>query len=152
MLQYWDANLFLYRLNRDVQYAPAINHLYTLALSSEHPIVTSELSIVEVAFTARERLNPDFRSEALAEINELLFAAPIVRMVPIDSALLEEARELVRRAAFARRQGGLQAADAIHLAAAARADASVFFTGDDRLRRAPRVIDIPMQEPSADWP
>lgn len=152
MLQYWDANLFLYRLNRDVQYAPAIDHLYTLALSGEHPIVTSEISIVEVAFTARERLNPDFRGGALAEISELLFAASIVRMVPIDTALLQEARELVRRAAFARSQGGLQAADAIHLAAAVRANASVFFTEDDRLLRAPRVIDIPMQMPSVAWP
>lgn len=152
MLQYWDANLFLYRINRDAQHSYILDSLYRLAESGEHPIVTSELSIVEVAFAERERLDPAIRDGVLAEIDALLHSSPAVELIPIDADLLGEARELVRRAAFARGEGGLQAADAIHLAAAARANASVFFTWDSRLLRAPKVIEVPLQEPSVDWP
>ena len=152
MLQYWDANLFLYRINHDARHSHILDNLYRLAESGEHPIVTSELSVVEVAFAERERLEPTIRDGVLAEIDALLHSSPAVELIPIDADLLEEARELVRRAAFARGEGGLQAADAIHLAAAARANAGIFFTWDGRLLRAPKVIEIPLQEPSVDWP
>ena len=151
MLQYWDANLFLYRINSDNENSRVVGNLYELARSGEHPIATSEISVVEVAFAERERRDPTIRDGVLAEINALLYSSPAVELIPIDAGLLEEARELVRRAAFARGTGGLQAADAIHLAAAARANAGVFFTYDDRLLRAPRVIEVPLQKPAAGW-
>ena len=152
MRQYWDANLFLLRLNDHVQSAPTIDYLFGLAQSGAHPILTSEISVVEVAYVAREQIEPAIRGDTLAAIDALLFDSQGVELIPIDTELLREARDLAREAAFDSARRGLQAADAIHLAAALRGRADVFFTFDTRLLDAEAVRGLPLKEPTLGWP
>lgn len=152
MRQYWDANLFLLRLNDHAERAPTIDYLFGLAQFGVHPILTSEISVVEVAYTAREQIEPAVRGDTLAAIDALLFGSQGVELIPIDAELLQEARDLVREAAFDSARRSLQAADAIHLAAAIRGRADVFFTFDARLLDAKVIRGVPLNEPTLDWP
>lgn len=152
MRQYWDANLFLLRLNDHAVHAPTIDYLFGLAQSGAHPILTSEISVVEVAYAAREQIEPAVRGDTLAAIDALLFGSQGVELIPIDAELLREARDLVREAAFDSARRSLQAADAIHLAAALRGRADVFFTFDTRLLDAEAVRGLPLKEPTLGWP
>lgn len=152
MRQYWDANLFLLRLNDYVEHAPTIDYLFGLAQSGTHPILTSEISVVEVAYAAREQIEPAIRGDTLAAIDALLSEAQGVELIPIDAELLREARDLAREAAFDSARRGLHAADAIHLAAAIRGSADVFFTFDTRLLDAKVIRGMPLNEPTQGWP
>lgn len=152
MRQYWDANLFLLRLNDHAEHAPTIDYLFGLAQSGAHPILTSEISVVEVAYAAREQIEPAIRGDTLAAIDALLFGSQGVELIPIDTELLREARDLAREATFDGARRGLQAADAIHLAAAIRGRADVFFTFDARLLDAKVVRGLPLNEPTPGWP
>lgn len=84
---------------------------------------TSELSRLECRTKPMRDSNP-----ALLAQYDALFAAARIEIVPLSTAVIDRATSL--RAAY-----GFKSPDALHLAAAIESGASVFITGDERLKR-----------------
>lgn len=90
-------------------------------------LATSRLSLLE----CRSRPLRDGDEAPLAAYDSF-FRSPSLRIVELDAAVID-------RATAFRAKYGLKAPDALHLASAAVAGASVFLTGDAALRRCAEV-------------
>lgn len=140
---YWDANVFLSYINGDVDRLPDIDAL--LAKSGvEFQIVTSALSIVEVAFGKIEQDGRALDEETEAKINALWEPPSPIQLAEFYPLLAHEARALIRQAVP--RGWALKPADAMHLATARRLSATAFHTYDD-LERFQELIGILIEAP-----
>jgi uncharacterized protein len=120
---YADANVII----RFVEGEPTSRQPIQQRLKGENPILTSRLSRLECRCAP-----PRDNNAELLGLYDTFFSAADLRMIEIDVRVIDEATAI--RAAF-----GLTTPDAIHLAAAIIAHASVFLTGDKRLARFNRL-------------
>lgn len=130
---YWDTNLFLAYIEGTIGQIEAVDDLIAhLALGSAPGIVTSVISIVEVAFLEdekrRRRLDP-----SLDVLFDALWSDPVIRLVELNAQIAADARRLVRASLL--RGPRLKPPDAIHLATARHAGVRVFLTRDATLIR-----------------
>jgi len=142
---YWDSNLFLAYLESTTGQIEAIDAL--LAKFSRGPdpgIVTSVLSIVEVAFIEdekqRRRLVP-----GLDDFLGTIWADPAIRVVDLTTTIAAEARRMLRDSLLVGPR--LKPPDAIHLATARSANVGYFFTRDAALIRHTGRYDFAIVEP-----
>lgn len=140
---YWDANLFIYLINNDERWAPSIRPLWEAALAGELRIVTSNVTLAEVAFTDREA-----RERALSEearIDAYMSRGPHLQIVRFDDRLALAARALIRRWLVERppalRRARLAPSDAVQLATA-QSIAAAFYTVDGTLLRIARALSV----------
>lgn len=129
-VSYWDSCLFIDFLNGSPAGQQIVSPLIAAARNGELTIVTSTLSLAEVAYVARELTDGlDVKVENAIETmfrdNELL------TLVEYDEDIGVESRKLIRRTLSMDRR--LKPADAIHLATAAAVSADVLFTFDSAL-------------------
>lgn len=120
---YLDANVII----RFVEGNEPSRESLRLRLIGENLITTSQLSRLEC------RCKP-MRTKDLATLNlyDVFFTAHELRLIEIDARVIDEATSI--RAAL-----GLKSPDALHLATAVVAGASVFLTGDAKLTRFNRM-------------
>lgn len=118
---FWDSMLFIYLLEGHKQYSPVVRDLLSRSLKRGDSLHTSYLSVAEtlVALPPRSEKERIF----LSTLNEIGFS-----FVGFDQAAVEPFRTL-------RKQFGLRAPDAMHLACAAAGKADLFLTGDKQLIR-----------------
>ena len=140
---YWDANVFLSYINGDADRLPDIDALLANS-GAEFQIVTSALSIVEVAFGKLEQDGRALDEETERKINALWEPPSPIRLAEFYPLLAHEARALIRQAIP--RGWSLKPADAMHLATARRVAATAFHTYDD-LARYRDLIGIPIEVP-----
>ena len=126
---------------------PTLDVLFTLARTGvEIVIVTSTLSITEVAFAPSERTRG--RLDPMIEATlDALWSDPAVRLIPLSPAIARAARQLVRGALVTGPR--LRPPDAIHLATARRFSVAEFQTYDATLHKLSGRFGFPIHEPSS---
>lgn len=114
---YWDVCVFLDYLEKTPERIDVIDQvLAELAATDESRIYTSQLSVVEAAYTQTEGRTKQLDSEALAKLDDLWWRSPQIEVIEVNRSVTLRARELMRL----RLSDGwsLKAGDAIHLATA----------------------------------
>lgn len=130
-LVYWDSCVFLSYLEKTPSRIGTLDAVVEEARQKHILIVTSTLSIAEVAYAAQERTAGSPNPAILDLIDGLWNDPTVVLVLEFNRVIAEQARDIVRRGLFERRS--LKAADAVHLATAVNRGVSDFHTYDGNL-------------------
>lgn len=149
---YLDSNVLLAYVAGAQGRADAVRAVLEASRGKEIEVLTSVLSITEVAYAAQER-DAGLTEEAEDSIDKLWEPASPITLVAVSERLTFRARGLIRQA----RQKGirsLRSADALHLASATQANCSEVFTYEAEATRRgwSSLIGIPVNEPAVDQP
>ena len=117
--RYWDACVFLSYINEYAGRMPILDALFDEAKEGRFEIVTSTLSIVEVAYGLIEQKSGSLAPEIEERISQLWKPGSPVKLAEFYRHIAEDARDLIRTS-VSRSWTGLKPADAIHLATARR--------------------------------
>jgi predicted nucleic acid-binding protein len=124
---------------------PTLDALLAESASGQIRIVSSSLSIVEVAFGASEQKGGRLSADVEARINALWEDNATGELVEFYPRIAFRARALMRLAMV---QGwSLKPADAIHLATAEIAQTEEFQTYDSSLAKYSILISMPILQP-----
>lgn len=145
---YWDACVFLAWINGEPGRSTVVDALLRSARAREFEIVTSVISITEVALAAEEKRTGALSVVTLAAIDNLWEPPSPVKLVEVHRLIAIDARNLMRQAT----PGGLvlRPPDAIHLSTAPRAACDEFLTYDANLHKYAGMIGLPVKEPVSD--
>jgi predicted nucleic acid-binding protein len=141
---YWDACVFLAWIKREPGRFSHVDALMEAAAAGQMEIITSVLSIAEVALAAPAKDAGAVAADALKKIDSLWLPPSPVKLAEFHQVVAFDARDLMRRAAIDGRS--LRPPDAIHLSTAARTRCDEFLTYDDLSSLSP-LISIPVNEP-----
>ena len=144
---YWDACVFLSYINGDKERTADIERLLEAAYGGAIEIVTSTVSIVEVARGAQEQAN-QIDATVAAKIDALWTPPSPVKLVEFHLAIASAARNLIRVGVSY--GWSLKPMDAIHLATAANVDAGEVLTYDAALEKYADLISVPIVRSSSD--
>ena len=144
---YWDACIFLHYIEGTPQWMPILDSLLEKASKSgELIIVTSTLSITEVAFAKTEKDGKALESNTEAANDALWNDRSAIKLVEYNEIIAREARSLLRQAVQAGR--GLRPMDAIHLATAVNRNVDDLHTTDDTLKKLTWAkLGFPIRDP-----
>ena len=132
-LVYWDSCVFLHYIDGTPERLPILDALLDEAsTTNDLDIVTSTLSIGEVAFAQVERTGRTLDPAIEARIDALSADRTAIQLVEMDQVIARAARTLLRAAVAQARS--LKPLDAIHLATAQQMQVAEFHTTDDRLK------------------
>jgi predicted nucleic acid-binding protein len=118
---YWDTMLFIYLLEGNRQFGPAVKSIYSRMSLRGDSLCTSYLSLGEILAGAP-------RSPKTAEMVRRGFAEMKVQFLSFDGSAVDTFASL-------RAVQKLATADAIHLACAASRGVDLFLTGDRQLTK-----------------
>jgi len=149
---YLDANVLLAYVGNEEGRADTVQALLDEARQGRIEVLTSVLSIAEVAYGAHER-DAGLTELGEEDIEQLWTPSSPVTLVDVSQAVTRHARTLIRKAK-SQTMGGLRSADAIHLATARMFGCDEIFTyeGTGRRERWQQVVEIPVSEPVIDTP
>ncbi len=149
---YADANVLLAYVGNEAGRADTVESILEDARESRVELLTSVLSIAEVAYVQSDS-SSDFSSAGDAAIDELWKPASPVTIVDISETVAREARGVIRNARQ-RSIGRVGAADAIHLASAQLHECDRFFTyeHENMRQRWETLIGAGVTEPFTDAP
>ena len=152
---YWDTSVFSSYVGAIPDRLPIIDALFEqVANTSRTKIITSGISILEVAFASGHGPARRMPPEIEATIDEI-WRSPNVEIVDVNSYLLYEARDLMRRTVD---QGwSMGPNDALHLATAIWVNQTIgmvlkIHTYDNWTRFTAMVGGIPISEPHVTQP
>ena len=149
---YFDANVLLAYVGDEEGRADTVQALLDEARRAEIVIITSVLSITEVAYGAHER-DQGLTDAGEDAIEQLWTPASPITLADVSQAVARTARTLIR---VAKTQGlsGLRGADAIHLATARMLGCEVIFTYEAEARRTrwQQITGISVSEPVTNTP
>lgn len=131
---YWDANILLSYLNAVPDRLAVIEELLRQARAEDIEIVTSALSITEVAFAQGEKDVEQLDAQVEQNIDELWAPGSPIATVEFYDLIAYGARSLVRQG-IPQGWGLLKPIDAIHLATAQHFAVSEFHTYDKKILR-----------------
>jgi predicted nucleic acid-binding protein len=123
---YVDTQVLVYSVERHPVYAPLLRPLWQAAQARTHPVVSTELALMEVLVLPLR--NGD---AVLVSQYERALLGTELRLIPLDQAVLREAARL--RATLP----PLRTPDAIHAATARLVGSSLFLSNDTGFRRVP---------------
>ena len=150
-LIYWDSCIFLDYIDGSPQWMPILDSLLDRASRiGDIVIVTSTLSIVEVAFAKAERDGSILDDTVVAAIDALWADRSAVQLVEFDQRIAREARRILRGSIEIGR--GLKPMDAIHLATASLMNVADCHTTDDRLQAWSNDLGFPVRDPWTETP
>jgi predicted nucleic acid-binding protein len=129
---YWDACVILSYVNGTPDRLPDIEAMLSRS-GKDFTLVTSVLSIVEVAFAKVEQDAKELSEERAAAIAKMWEPGSPISMAEFFQLIAEDAQQLIRLALA--QDWSLKAADAIHLATADRLKATEFHTYDRPLAK-----------------
>ncbi|MGH2365600.1 MAG: type II toxin-antitoxin system VapC family toxin [Chloroflexota bacterium] len=143
---YWDADAFVSYIEKVPGRIDILDALLKDSASSDSPlqIVTSTISVAEVAYIASERRGLDPAVEAA--IDALWADRDAVKFIDYHHGLGLEARSMIREA-VSTGITGLRAADAIHLASAKSIAAREVHTYSADWPRFATMIGCPIRPP-----
>jgi predicted nucleic acid-binding protein len=145
---YWDADVFLSYIEDHPVRAPVVQSLLADARSGTVEIVTSALTIAEVAYASAERLAGVLSPDLEQKIDALWEQGGPARVVEVYPLIAARARNLIR---LGIPQGwSLKPADAIHLATAQQLQVTEIHVYDGQWARYADEIGIPISEPHTD--
>ena len=143
---YWDACVFLSFIENHPERVKAVRTWLEKAEAGKVVIVTSTLSIVEVAFAKQEKDQRALNPEQEASIDNLWTPQSPVTLAEFHTPIAFEARRLMRDAMAS--GIGLKPADAIHLATCRTLEITEFHTYDGRLGGAAAITQLQIRTPS----
>jgi len=117
---FWDTNLFIYLIEGSGERTRRVQQLRERMLARGDQLVTSTLTIGDILVKP-----PEHGDASLARTYEQIISSAAT-VVPFD-------QEAARTYARIRTDRAIRPPDAIQLACAARANADLFITNDDRL-------------------
>lgn len=148
---YWDSCVFLHYIEGTPKWMPILDSLLEEASEAKKlVIVTSSVSITEVAFAQAERAGKTLDQEIEAAIDALWNDRSAVQLVEYNEIIAREARRLMRRAIENGRS--LKPMDAIHLATARNRRVVDFHTTDEKLQRDWQDLGFPVRDPFTEKP
>jgi predicted nucleic acid-binding protein len=143
---YWDACVFLSFINGLPDRLPEIETLLLEAEKETIELLTSTLSIVEVAFAATEQSQHMLDEGAKEKIDKLWFpSSSPVKLVEFHRLIAEDARDLMRKALA--KGWSLKPLDAVHLSSAQRMAVDEFHTYDNKLYKYHELVGCRIQQP-----
>lgn len=138
---YCDSCVFLAYFNEEAGRVEVLDQLFEdIRANPSLKLVTSVITITEVAFAANERTqtgNFRLRPDAVGRMEALWNDDLLVRFIEVHQAIARDARDLMRWGVGKGLR--LRTADAIHLASARNAGVGEFFTYDNLKSYAPVV-------------
>lgn len=137
---YLDSCVLLDLVGEVEALAHNVAHLLTLAEDDVIQLVTSSLSIAEVAAGADEKAQHVLAPETLAAIDALWVVGGPLHIVDYTRHVAIDARNLVR-SLIPEGKTGLKGADAVHLASARDAEVDRFYTRDAKLAKYGNAAD-----------
>jgi predicted nucleic acid-binding protein len=144
---YWDSCVFLSYIDEQSGRLEDLRALLVEAKRREIEIVTSAVSITEVAFGSVERDQSALLPEVQARINGLWLPSSPIKLAEVSQLVVEDAREIMRDA-IAQGTKVAKPMDAIHVSTALRLQAGILHTYDEDLQkiaaRAGLVSSAPM--------
>ncbi len=143
---YWDANVLLSYLNAVPDRLPAIEELLRRSRAQEIEIITSSVSIAEVAFAQGEKDAQQLDAQSEQDIDELWAPGSPVATVEFYDLVAYEARSLMRRG-ISQGWGSLKPIDAIHVATAQHLAVAEFHTYDRRIQAWNGRLTFSVTEP-----
>jgi predicted nucleic acid-binding protein len=147
---YWDSCVFLSYINGLSDRLPEIETLLLGAEKDTIELLTSTLSIVEVAFATAERDQRALDEEAEKKISKLWLPSSPVKLVEFHRLIAEDARDLMRRTLT--KGWSLKPLDAVHLSTAARMAVAEFHTYDEKLPKYSELVGCKIQRPFVEQP
>ena len=131
-LIYWDACIFLAYVNGEAERLQVIDAILAeIENNDKQKIITSIISVVEVAHSASEKNLNTLNPEIEEKIDLLWEDRTIIEMVEFHLEIAQLARQFKRKAL---KEGfSLSVLDAIHLASAAWVGVKEFHTFDEKL-------------------
>lgn len=148
---YWDACVFLSYINEMPDRLPDIEALLEQAQRGEIQIVTSVVSVAEVAFAASEQQARALDEKQEDRIARLWALGSPIQLVDVHLLIAEKARAL-QRAGVPQGWTGLRSPDAIHLATAQHEEVAEVNTYDPGWYKYASVIGRPIKRPVAVQP
>lgn len=145
-VSYWDSCVFLAWVKEEPGRVGHVDVLMDEARAGRLKIVTSVISITEVALGASATDPVALDTEVLKKIDALWLPPSPVTLAEFHRLIALDARDLMRKAAGGGQQ--LKPPDAIHLSTAARTQCDEFLTYDKLSSYAP-LISIPILEPDS---
>jgi len=143
---YLDACVLLSFVNETADRMPAIEQVLAESRQQKIELITSTMSVVEVACAAEELAQKAIDEETERKIDSLWTPGSVVKLVELHLAIGKLARSLMRAAIpFGL---SLKPADAIHLATAKYMGASRFHTYDGKLSRYAEATGLIIAEPA----
>ena len=148
---YWDSCVFLSYINGHPTRLPVIDALLEESQRGDFTIITSTISLTEVAYAEIEKQNRALEPAQERAIDALFSDREVVTVIEFHELVAREARSLLRRAVEAGRK--LSPMDSIHLATAIHQDADVLHTYDEPLTKVGReFFGFPVEEPTSQNP
>lgn len=120
---FWDTHLFIYLLEANPQFGPAVKDLRRTMLQRNDRLFTSTITLGEVLVKPLA-----LGDTVLAERYRDHLSEPYVTVSPFDAKAAEYYAAI-------RLDRSIQPSDAIQLACAAAAEVDLFITNDNRLHR-----------------
>jgi len=133
-----DANLFIYVFEAGGSEAITVGALLDAVEAAGAEIVVASLTLAEVAVrpaASKDEVMADRYADAIRSIRRL-HVVPLTADIAVDAGVL-------------RGRTGWSLADAIHLATARQAGATVFVTNDRRLRSTPKLEVVQLADLTA---
>lgn len=147
---YWDSSVFLHYMEGTSKWMSILDALIDEASKTGNlVIVTSTLSIVEVAYAKSEKSGRALDPAVVAGMDALWGDRSAVQLVEFDQVIARDARSLLRRSVETRRK--LTPPDAIHLATAAIMKVSECQTTDEQMKKW-NDLGFPVQDPWTPFP
>ena len=143
---YWDSCVFLAWIKGEPGRATHVDALLNEARKGQLEVVTSVISITEVALAAPAKEPGAVDAEVLKKIDALWQPPSPVKLAEFHRLIAVDACDIMRRAAAQGRS--LRPPDAMHLSTAARTRCDEFLTYDKLSAYAP-LINIPISEPDS---
>lgn len=149
---YLDANVLLSYVNDERDRADTVQSLLEDAENGIVRLLTSHLSITEVAYIASDQ-EPNGDTDDEASIDELWTPSSPIELAEVSIPVVRTARSLIRKARLNRIKR-VRSADAIHLASAETNDCDRFFTYEKEGTRTGwnTLIRPDVSEPYVDSP
>ena len=146
---YWDADVFISLVEDRPGRAPVIQSLLADARSGMVEIVTSAITIAEVAYGTAARLEGAPSPDVEQVIDGLWESGAPVKVVEVYPLLAVRARDIIRQS-VGWGWTGLRAHDAIHLATAQQLAVDEVHTYETKWGRYAEIIGIPIISPRTD--
>ncbi len=149
---YWDANCFLYYINEVPEHIETLQGILSEVEKSggEYKIITSTLSIAEVAHTEQERLNRVLDEAELTRIDSIFLDDNIVLLVEFSQIIARRARNVMRIGLVNHLKRDPH--DCVHLATAQNQGAVEVHTYDKSLWDYSRHLGIEVCQPHVQQP
>ncbi len=148
---YWDSNVFIHYIEETAAYIHVLDELLRQAEKGDVEIVTSILSIAEVAFHTEERNKTRLNPLVETKIEALWADRSAVNLVEFNQLIAREARDLIR-ISVGNGWTGLKGADAVHLASARRLEVQEIHTCErhNKWSRYAPYLNCSITEPRID--